>query len=79
MISHVAPGQDDLGADVGAEDLLRQHHEVGSYLGADLDCGLLVPVEYMNGGPGGGLYFVIRFLTQIFNLLVRDLLCIIIN
>ena len=53
MISHVAPGQDDLGADVGAEDLLRQHHEVGSYLGADLDCGLLVPVEYMNGGRGG--------------------------
>ena len=57
MISHVAPGQDDLGADVGAEDLLRQHHEVGSYLGADLDCGLLVPVEYMNGGLGGGVIF----------------------
>ena len=56
MISHVAPGQDDLGADVGAEDLLRQHHEVGSYLGADLDCGLLVPVEYMNGGPGGDIF-----------------------
>ena len=43
QISHVAPGHDDLGADVGAQDLLREHHEVGRYLGADLDGGLLVP------------------------------------
>ena len=46
MISHVvAPGHDDLGADVGAQDLLRKYHEVGRYLGADLDGGLLVPGE----------------------------------
>ena len=44
MISHVvAPGHDDLGADVGAEDLLREHHEVGRHLRGDLDGGLLVP------------------------------------
>ena len=44
MISHVvAPGHDDLGADVGAEDLLREHHEIGRHLRADLDGGLLVP------------------------------------
>ena len=45
LISHVAPGHDDLGADVGAQDLLRKYHEVGRYLGADLDGGLLVPGE----------------------------------